>query len=140
VSSSFLFVSISPVHEKAILRQLIPCSSCIIPISRPLSTSQVRKRYALRKIDPTQVECDMLPRKQCRAQLLSCTLWTGEIDLNARCRMQGQRFSWASSANWFYWHGGPASVRKVPLSENQPLAPIEGAPKNQEKKANSCRW
>jgi hypothetical protein len=38
------------------------------------------------------------------------------------------------------WQGGPASVKKVPLSENQPLIPTEGAPKNQEKNANSCRW
>lgn len=27
-----------------------------------------------------------------------------------------------------YWHTGPASVLKVPLSENSPPAPIEGAP------------
>ena len=35
--------------------------------------------------------------------------------------------------------GGPASVRKVPLSENHPSTPIVGAPKNQEKNANSCK-
>src|SRR6059036_3520335 len=39
----------------------------------------------------------------------------------------------------------PASARKVPLLENQPGSPIvEGSPligpKNQEKKAISCRW
>ena len=27
-----------------------------------------------------------------------------------------------------YWQGAPASVRKVPLLENQPLTPMEGAP------------
>ncbi len=35
--------------------------------------------------------------------------------------------------------GVPASVVKVPLSEYQPLMPIDGPPKNQEKNANSCR-
>jgi hypothetical protein len=33
--------------------------------------------------------------------------------------------------------GVPASVVKVPLFENQPLMPIDGPPKNQEKNANS---
>jgi hypothetical protein len=35
--------------------------------------------------------------------------------------------------------GAPASVVKVPLFENQPLMPMDGPPKNQEKNANSCR-
>jgi len=39
-----------------------------------------------------------------------------------------------------YWQGGPASEVKVLLSENQPLTAVEGAPKNQEKKTNSCKW
>jgi hypothetical protein len=28
----------------------------------------------------------------------------------------------------YYWQGGPASSKKVPLSENQPWIPTEGAP------------
>ena len=39
-----------------------------------------------------------------------------------------------------YWHGGPASVRKVPLSESHPWRPSDGFPKNQEKNASSCKW
>ena len=38
-----------------------------------------------------------------------------------------------------YGQTWPASVRKVPLFENQPLIPTEGAPKNHEKNASSCR-
>jgi len=39
-----------------------------------------------------------------------------------------------------YWQGGPALVRNVPLSENQPPTPVERLVKNHEKKASSCRW
>jgi hypothetical protein len=39
-----------------------------------------------------------------------------------------------------HMQGGPASVVNVLLSENQPLAAIEGAPKNHEKNTNSCKW
>jgi len=38
-----------------------------------------------------------------------------------------------------HMQGGPASVVKVLLSENQPLTAIEGAPKNHEKNTNSCK-
>lgn len=36
-------------------------------------------------------------------------------------------------------HGVPASVVNVPLLENQPFTPSDGAPINQEKNASSCK-
>jgi hypothetical protein len=38
------------------------------------------------------------------------------------------RFGQIKGSDIDYWQGGPASVRKVPLLENQPLTPMEGAP------------
>jgi hypothetical protein len=38
------------------------------------------------------------------------------------------RFAQIKRSDIDYWQGGPASVRKVPLLENQPLTPMEGAP------------
>jgi hypothetical protein len=39
-----------------------------------------------------------------------------------------------------HMQGGPASLVKVLLSENQPLTAIDGAPKNHEKNTSSCKW
>jgi hypothetical protein len=57
--------------------------------------------------------------------------WLQAAETKAACRRTG------FYAN--YWQGGPASVKKVALLENQPWIPIDGAPKNHEKNASSCR-
>lgn len=57
---------------------------------------------------------------------------SGEPSLTAR-----RPFPFWSKA---HMQGGPASVVKVLLSENQPFTAIEGAPKNHEKNTNSCKW